>query len=66
MTGLIWRWDSERGFGWLRADDGQSYFCHASAIDKSQHDLIAPGRRCTFEPTRAPKGLRAERVTLEW
>lgn len=65
MQGVIARWDDERGFGWIDNERGR-YFMHASAVDESQRDMIRAGLRCTFEPTTAPKGLRAEHVTIEW
>jgi cold shock CspA family protein len=53
MNGKISRLMSDKGFGFIAADDGQEYLVHRSAI-----------RGGVFE-TKGDKGLRAENVRVE-
>ena len=63
MTGEIVRVEFEKGFGFIRGEDGVERFFHATALQGMRFDDL---RRLpvlvTFEPTQTPKGLRAEQV----
>lgn len=68
--GFIYSYRSDRSFGFLRDNDGQTYFFHITAV--SDDDLLeqlrdfSPGKRIpvTFEPSQGPKGPIAVRVSL--
>lgn len=68
--GFIYSYRSDRSFGFLRDNDGETYFFHITAV--SDDDLLeqlrdfTPGKRIpvTFEPSHGPKGPIAIRVTL--
>ena len=34
-TGIVRKWDTERGYGFIHDDDGKDYFVHHSAIEGS-------------------------------
>ena len=53
---------SDRGFGFIAADDGKEYFFHRSAI--AEFDTLRGGERVTFEMEPSPKGPRAGRVRV--
>ncbi len=64
VNGKIVRLISDKGFGFLRSDvDGQEYFFHQSGISEDFHAL-REGQAVNFLPTKGPKGLRAEQVSL--
>lgn len=62
-TGRIKKLVSERGFGFIAADDEKEYFFHRSAVDPSlDFDRLIGGERVEFEVEQSPKGPRAARV----
>ncbi|GIW01948.1 tetratricopeptide repeat protein [Roseiflexus sp.] len=68
--GFIYSYKPDRNFGFLKDNDGETYFFHITAI--SDDDLLeqlrdfSPGKHIpvTFEPSQGPKGPIAIRVTL--
>ena len=62
-TGRIKKLVSERGFGFIAADDTKEYFFHRSAVDPSlDFDRLIGGEKVEFEVEQSPKGPRAARV----
>lgn len=63
MTGRVTKVLREKGFGFLKADEGgDEYFFHRSAVQ--QFETLAEGARVQFVATQASKGPRAESVEL--
>ena len=63
-TGTIKRVVSDRGFGFIAADDEKEYFFHRDGLDSSLNfDRLVGGEKVTFEVESSPKGPRATRVT---
>ncbi len=63
QTGTIKKLVSDRGFGFISAEDGKEYFFHRSGTD-TDFDRLQGGERVTFEIEPSPKGPRANRVQL--
>lgn len=64
-SGTIKKVVSDRGFGFITAEDGQEYFFHRSGMDASLgFDSLGGGERVTFDIEQSPKGPRANRVRL--
>lgn len=64
-TGTIKRMVRDRGFGFLRAESGEEYFFHRSAVTRGSFDEMSEGvTRVTFEAVDGPKGPRAEDVRI--
>jgi CspA family cold shock protein len=62
-TGTIKKVVSDRGFGFIAADDGKEYFFHRSGLTSSlDFDRLAGGEKVQFELEQSPKGLRAKNV----
>jgi cold shock protein len=62
-TGTIKKVVSDRGFGFIRAEDEKEYFFHRNALDSSlDFDRLVGGERVEFEVEQSPKGPRAGRV----
>ena len=62
-TGTIKKVVSDRGFGFISAEDGKDYFFHRSGLDPSlDFDSLATGEQVTFEVEPSQKGPRATRV----
>jgi CspA family cold shock protein len=62
-TGTVKKVVSDRGFGFIAADDGKEYFFHRTGLDASlDFDRLAGGEKVEFEIEASPKGPRATRV----
>jgi CspA family cold shock protein len=64
-TGTIKKLVSDRGFGFIAAEDGREYFFHRTRLDSSVNfDSLAGGERVEFEIEPSQKGPRANRIKL--
>jgi CspA family cold shock protein len=62
-TGTIKKVVSDRGFGFITADDAKDYFFHRDGLDRSiDFDRLVGGEKVTFEVESSPKGPRAINV----
>jgi len=62
-TGTIKKVVSDRGFGFIAADDGKEYFFHRSGLTASlDFDRLTGGEKVQFELEKSPKGARATNV----
>jgi cold shock protein len=62
-TGTVKKVISDRGFGFITAEDGKEYFFHRGGLDSSlDFDRLVGGEKVEFEVTQSPKGPRAEHV----
>ncbi|MGH7866155.1 MAG: cold-shock protein [Candidatus Dormibacteraceae bacterium] len=64
QTGTIKKLVADRGFGFIKADEGgEEYFFHRSGIDGSvDFDRLSVGDKVVFEVENSQKGPRANRV----
>jgi CspA family cold shock protein len=64
-TGTIKKLVSDRGFGFIAAEDGKEYFFHRTGLDSSVNfDSLAGGEHVSFEIEASQKGPRANRIKL--
>lgn len=64
MIGTVIRLFPDKGFGFVKDDEGVEYFFHRSAVEQPlTFDEIQPQDRVQFEGFEGPKGFRAEQVT---
>jgi cold shock protein len=62
-TGTIKKVVSDRGFGFITAEDGKDYFFHRDGLTASlDFDRLAGGERVQFDVEEGPKGARAKNV----
>jgi CspA family cold shock protein len=61
-TGTIKKLVSDRGFGFITAEDGKEYFFHRSAIEN--FDSLRGNERVEFDVEDSPKGPRAAQVRI--
>lgn len=59
--GIIKR-KTDRGFGFIRSDNGEELFFHGSALEGTTFDALHEGQRVTYVVGNGPKGPRAETV----
>ena len=60
-TGTIKKLVSDRGFGFIAAEDGKEFFFHRSGTE-GDFDTLQGGEKVTFEIETSPKGPRARSV----
>ncbi len=62
-TGIVKKVVSERGFGFITAEDEKEYFFHRGGLDSSlDFDRLQGGERVEFDIEQSPKGPRAANV----
>lgn len=62
-TGTVKKVVSDRGFGFITAEDAKDYFFHRDGVDSSLNfDRLVGGERVEFDVEPSPKGPRATRV----
>jgi CspA family cold shock protein len=62
-TGTIKKVVSDRGFGFIAAEDAKEYYFHRDGLDSSLNFVrLIGGERVEFEVEASPKGPRATKV----
>jgi cold shock protein len=62
-TGTIKKLVSDRGFGFITADDGKDYFFHRDGLNPSlDFDRLTGGEKVSFDIEQNPKGPRAKNI----
>ncbi len=62
-TGTIKKVVSDRGFGFITAEDAKDYFFHRDGVDASLNfDRLIGGERVEFDIEPSQKGPRATKV----
>ncbi len=65
-TGTIKKLISDRGFGFITADDGKDYFFHRDGLSASlDFDRLTGGEKVSFDVESSPRGPRATNVRAE-
>ena len=64
-NGTIKRLVRDRGFGFIRDDNGQEWFFHRSAVSQGAFDQLNEGQRVAFEEEPSNKGPRANNIRIE-
>jgi CspA family cold shock protein len=63
-SGIVKRLVSDKGFGFIQAQDGGEYFFHQSACNGVRFAELREGQSVSFEKGQGPKGPRAENVRV--
>jgi cold shock CspA family protein len=62
MNGTIKSVNMDKGYGFIKGEDGKEYFFHRSALKNCSLGDMEDGREVTFEEAESDKGLRAEDI----
>ena len=62
--GVVKWFNSSKGYGFIKADDGQEVFVHHTSIQMSGFRNLAEGQRVEFEIISGPKGPKADKVNI--
>lgn len=64
MKGTVERVVQDKGFGFLRDQDGTERFFHYTQLRNADLAALKKGDQVTFDPDKGPKGERAVNVHL--
>ena len=64
MTGTIRTLRLDKGFGFIKDNAGKEYFFHSSGLKTLAFDEVNLKDAVEFEPTKSPKGPRAESIEV--
>jgi CspA family cold shock protein len=62
-NGTVKKLVSDRGFGFIAAEDGKEYFFHRDGV-LDNFDTLRGGEKVTFQIEPSPKGPRANQVRV--
>ena len=62
-TGTVKWFNSEKGFGFITAENGNDVFVHFSAIQGEGYKTLVEGQQVTFDTEEDPKGGSRTRAT---
>jgi len=65
LEGKIKKLISDRGFGFITAEDGKEVFFHSTALAGGDFDSLVEGTGVEFDLESGPKGPRAVNVRVE-
>ena len=62
INGTVKWFNSQKGFGFITAENGEDVFVHYSQIQTDGFKTLEEGQKVTFELANGPKGPQAENV----
>jgi CspA family cold shock protein len=62
VRGRIKKMVRDRGFGFIRGDDGKEVFFHRSGLGGADYDILNEGDIVDYHVSESPRGPRAENV----
>ncbi|WP_246566076.1 cold-shock protein [Tissierella simiarum] len=64
MNGTVKWFNSDKGFGFITAEDGTDVFAHFSQINKEGFKTLEEGQKVSFDVANGPKGPQAENINI--
>ena len=64
LTGTVKWFNSEKGYGFIKTEDGSEIFVHFTAIQTLGVKSLEEGQKVTFETQDGNRGLQAVNVNL--
>jgi len=62
MKGEVTKWFTEKGFGFIQGEDGESYFTHFKFIHNQETPKV--GDKVKFTEVQADRGKQAHNVVI--
>ncbi|XMB72055.1 cold-shock protein [Mycoplasmatota bacterium WC30] len=62
MTGKVKWFNSEKGFGFITAENGEDVFAHFSQIQKDGYKSLEEGEAVSFDVVEGQKGPQASNI----
>ena len=64
LTGTVKWFNAEKGFGFIKMENGEDIFVHFTAIQSTGVKSLQEGQKVTFETIQGNRGLQAANVKL--
>lgn len=64
LQGKVKWFDSKKGFGFIRSEEGDDVFVHFTGIQQEGFKNLEEGQEVTFEITQGKKGPQASNVKV--
>ncbi len=63
LNGTVKWFDAQKGFGFIKKEDGEDIFVHHSSINMDGFRILSKGEEVMFEVEKSQRGLAARNVT---
>lgn len=63
-TGTVKWFNNEKGFGFIKMENGEDIFVHFTAIKSEGVKTLQEGQKVTFDEVKGNRGLQASNVTI--
>lgn len=64
MKGKVKKFNNEKGYGFIKTDDGKDLFFHYSELQMEGFKTVNTGQSVEFEVVETEKGLRAVNIKV--
>lgn len=64
MTGKVKNFNKEKGYGFIKTDEGKDVFFHYSELKMEGFKTVEPNKSVEFEVIETEKGQRAVNITI--
>jgi len=63
-NGTVKWFNGEKGFGFIKGEDGNDVFAHFSQINSEGYKSLEEGQKVSYDVIKGPKGPQAENITI--
>lgn len=64
MTGIVKWFNAEKGYGFIKNEEGKDIFVHFSSINSEGYKTLEEGQKVTYELIESDRGPQAKDVTV--
>lgn len=64
MTGTVKWFNAEKGYGFIKDEEGKDIFVHFSSINSDGYKTLEEGQKVTYDLVESDRGPQAKSVTV--
>lgn len=64
MTGTVKWFNAEKGYGFIKDEEGKDIFVHFSSINSDGYKTLEEGQKVTYDLVESDRGPQAKNVTF--
>lgn len=64
MTGTVKWFNAEKGYGFIKDEEGKDIFVHFSSINSDGYKTLEEGQKVTYDLVERDRGPQAKNVTV--
>lgn len=64
MTGTVKWFNAEKGYGFIKDEEGKDIFVHFSSINSDGYKTLEEGQKVTYDLVESDRGPQAKNVTV--